>query len=255
MAEAELYLNVLAERLKQAGLHVKAVLACGAAGDEILEEVHRRAANLIVMASHGRSGLTRWLYGSVAEDVLRRSGVPVVLAPSGAAGTWSDNRPLRILVALDGSEFSEAVLEPISALATDARAELVLVRVVAWPPIVADRHEAPPELLDAEGQLAAASEYLQECGRHLASSRAAPRQRVDLGWPPARLAQLADEENADLIAMATHGRTGLARVVLGSVASGTLHRSRVPVLLIRPASLAAPSKSGSYEGTGETARV
>src|ERR1051326_3917222 len=91
---------------------VETTIPWGEPTDEILEQVRSARADLVVMATHGRSGLGRWLYGSVADEVLRRASVPIFLVPPGSYEPWSADRAPRILVPLDGSQLSQAALGP-----------------------------------------------------------------------------------------------------------------------------------------------
>jgi nucleotide-binding universal stress UspA family protein len=210
----------------------------GYACAEILDAATARGANLIVMSTHGRSGIGRWLYGSVAA-VLRSARVPVMLISSDVSVAWATDRPLRILVPLDGLQLSKAVLGPAVDLASRLEAELLLVEVVAWPPIV---YSDPIELLpyDPEEEFAQARGYLADMAARLRGSGAGVRCHAGVGQTPAEtIVRLARDEHADLIAMATHGRGGLARVVLGSTTTGTLQHARVPLLIVRPTELQA----------------
>lgn len=145
----------------------------------------------------------------------------------------------KILVPLDGSDLSEAILPHVSNLAKTLGSEVILLRVVtatAYEPVslqmtgmpMLPTHPVPERDLyaQAEGYLQrVASDYL-------------PDQNVTLevsGGPTTdSILDFADGQNVDLIAMTTHGRSGLSRMVLGSVADEVVHRSHLPVLLVRP---------------------
>jgi nucleotide-binding universal stress UspA family protein len=198
------------------------------------------------MATHGRSGPARWLYGSVADQVLRRAPVPVLTVPPDAAGVWPADRPPTLLVPLDGSTLAEAALEPTAELAASLGSALVLVQVIPFPPypLLAD-DGAYLAAFDCDTAEASAQEYLAGVAARLQPTVPQVRWRVQLGQPAVAIAEIAREEGADVIAMATHGRTGLARLVLGSVATALLQRASVPLLLIRPASLGAAVAGGA----------
>jgi nucleotide-binding universal stress UspA family protein len=106
--------------------HMPSLEECGQA---ILEAAASLEADLIVMATHGRGGLGRLLYGSVADQVLRQATMPVVFVSPFCERIWPDDRPLRVLVTLDGSDLSEAALDPLHDLVGTLGAELVLLRV------------------------------------------------------------------------------------------------------------------------------
>ena len=203
--------------------------------DVILTAVQERQADLMVVATHGRSGFARWYYGSVADQIMRAADVPVMLVPATVERPWPDDRPRRIVVPLDGSPLAEEILDPVGRLAGQIRAELILVRVVdglqlgvihASSPYTA-RSLLASELVEARGYLAHMVDRARSYGLRVTS-------RAVAGSPSTAIAAVAHEEDADLIAMATHGRGGLGRLVMGSVADATLQETTVPVLLVRP---------------------
>ena len=103
--------------LRKDGLDVEGHFAEGAAAEVIYEQAAATRASLIVMSTHGHGGLGRWLYGSVADDVLRRVPVPVLLVSAVCTQTWADSQPLRVVVPLDGSDLAEEALGPARDLA------------------------------------------------------------------------------------------------------------------------------------------
>jgi nucleotide-binding universal stress UspA family protein len=217
--------GVAATHVVLEGPPVEAILAAAADGD----------ADLIAMATHARSGLDRLVAGSVAEAVLGRSSVPLLLVPPSATAPPPSEGTLRVLVPLDGSRLAEAALEAAAALAPPSRLELLLLRV-AEP---ADRVFARRRL---DGQRIAADTRAADRLRPLRRDGAVVTTELRSGRDPAEvIARVARERSCHLIAMATHGRSGLARLLLGSVAAATLARASVPVLLVRPSDLAAPT--------------
>ena len=186
----------------------------------------------------GRAG--RVVYGSVADDVLRHAEVPVLLVPPMLDHAWPTDRPLTVLVPLDGSDLAEAALESAGLLAEGLGARLHLLQVVQPPtyPLYGDGYVYIP--FDDEAERANARQYLEEQAEKLTGRGIGASIEVAVGAPDIVIARTAAEQQADVIAMATHGRGGLARLVLGSVATGTLRRAHVPLLL----SLAARARPG-----------
>jgi nucleotide-binding universal stress UspA family protein len=230
-------LEEIASRLRHAEITVGVTVPEGDAAAQTVGAVAAHSVDLIVMSTHGRSGIGRWLYGSVADAVIRLANVPVMLVPPHVRLPWPTDRRLQIIVPLDESQLSEAVLGPALEFATRLDAELLLVEVVAWPPLV---YSDPVELFayDVDAQVAAARVYLAAVATSLRESGARVRWRAEVGQTPAAtIVQLARDEHADLIAMATHGRSGVARVVLGSTSTGTLQHAGVPLLIVRPTEL------------------
>jgi nucleotide-binding universal stress UspA family protein len=202
----------------------------------ICETVVDRRADLVVMSTHGHSGFGRWLYGSVADQVLRQSSVPVMLVPATCDHAWSDTAALRILVPLDGSAFAEEALEPIGALATILKAELVLVGA-SGPFDYAYAEGVPYVRTGFDAALQETRTYLDSVAARLRAAGQTVAVDAETGRAGPVIEGIARRRHVDLIALATHGRSGVARLALGSVAAEILHRSTVPLLLWRPASL------------------
>jgi nucleotide-binding universal stress UspA family protein len=208
-------------------------------GFGIVDAARAKAADLIVMSTHGRNGLGRFIFGSVADGVLRSSPVPVLLVPPSAQPDWAAADPLRIVVPLDGSPFAEEALAPTYELARALRAEVTLVRAIEPP---------NPWVMDGaytdSGSMPALAVEAQRYLDHLAASavRQVPRVSVRRGQGVAAhvIADVAHEQGAHLVAMASHTRGGLARALLGSVAQDVLRATRVPVLIVRPTAVRVP---------------
>jgi nucleotide-binding universal stress UspA family protein len=234
--QAETYLRGLAERL--GATPADPLVLEGDAVQTIVDEVPRRGIELIVMSTHGRSGLGRWLYGSVADAVMRRAGVPVFLVPSRCAmRAWPTDRPLRILVPLDYSPLSEAALSPTAALLAPAGAEVILLSV-APRPVAADPYGRAYAAADADtADREARRRHLEGIAERLRAAGHAVQVRAELGCVPATIRDVAQHEGVDLIALATHGSGGATRLLVGSVATGVVQRATVPVLVVPPAAI------------------
>src|SRR6266540_169598 len=122
-----------AEWLRTQGVEGQATVVDGDVPPNLLRVARERGADLIVMSTHGRSGLGRVLYGSVADRVVHEAVLPVLLVPAAAEVAWPDEGRLRILLPLDGSDTAERALGPLGELAGATGAELVLLRVVERP--------------------------------------------------------------------------------------------------------------------------
>ena len=221
-------LNALAEQARAARIPVDVCIRHAYQADTsqaIAELVAERRADVVVMATHARAGLGRLMQASVAEAVLRRVEVPLMLVPPRAAVAWPTDRPLKILVPLDGSPLAEEALGTAAELATVLRAELVLVRVLE-PAML---FPADPARAQAE-----ARESLERAASRLRSTAKQVRLRTASGTVAPTLLEIAQEEAADLVVMSTHGRSGLARLTLGSVATELLEHTPRPLALICP---------------------
>jgi nucleotide-binding universal stress UspA family protein len=211
-------------------------IRAGRVAESICEAISSRVADLVVMSTHGHSGLGRWLYGSVAEQVLSQSPVPVVLISATADHTWTMDAPFRILVPLDGSRFGEEVLGKLDDVALPMKAELVLVGA-AGPLESAYSAAAPTVRAGFDTALQETQAYLESVAGPLRERGYTVAVDAEIGRPGPIVEGVMRRRHIDLIAMATHGRTGIARLALGSVATEMLQRSTVPLLLWRPAAL------------------
>lgn len=214
--EARTHLAALRQVLTGHCGAVHTLVTTGDPVEEVLDVVHERGIDLIAMSTHGRSGLGRWLRGSVAERVLRRSPVPVFLAtPAGVHLAGDDLELRRILVPLDGTAGSAQVLPVAGELALRAGAELTLLHVTAPVDFGVDPQRRAEELLGPSREL------LERVGL---------RVQVEgrRGDPAEVILNVADGH--DLLALSTHGRSGIARWRMGSIAEAVLRRSRCPVL-------------------------
>lgn len=241
--ECDAYLNGLATTLRGEGYTVDTTVPQTPAEQGILAAIQLFHAELVVMTTHGRSGLGRWVYGSVAEAVLNQSPVPVwlVRAWGAVAPTLFEKTPLRLLVPLDGSEFAEVVLPHAARLAHSMGAALVLMRAIAPLRLPADPLVAQALLEQAELENEeTTAKYLADLAAPLRAEGVTVQTAVRLGAAARAILEEAWASDISLIIMATHGRTGLERVFLGSVAMDVLRRGTTPLLLIHPASFGKP---------------
>lgn len=202
---------------------------------------HARAigAELIVMTTHGRGGLSRFWLGSVADALVRLSPAPLLLlrTPEGAPAGGRPLQVRRILIPLDGSARSEAIVAHALELGRLLGAELTLLRVVVPPVLGAAAPFTTPTDFDPERTRrdeAAAQSYLGALAQRLAGEGVAVRTRVVVTdqVAPAILEE-CERGGCGLIAIATAGRSGLRRLLIGSVADKVLRRADVPLLLHR----------------------
>lgn len=196
--------------------------------------------DLIVMTTHGRSGLTRFWLGSVADELVRMSHIPILLLRPTDEATDDAHPPSlrKILVPLDGSSLAEQILEPTLAFGGLMQAEYTLLSVVKPANITSFSSSPPMDRLDIETNREMethATNYLSRVAERLQSAERQIGTRVLFAQNPAN-AILAEAQNhaIDLIALATHGRSGWARLTLGSVADKVLRGAMVPVLMVRP---------------------
>ncbi len=238
-SEAQQYLAEVSGRQSLSGLEVQTHVYADAPALAVSRAVAEYASDLIVMSTHGRGGLGRWAYGSVTEEVLRSARVPVLVVPAHYQGSWASGHGSTIIVGLDGSALAEDALPAALELAGALGATLTLIEVIEPLNVglLGDSPYIPPEAVDIEGWLREAKTYLDDVMQRLRSKGVQVAVETTTGHPSATIARVASENDAAAIVVATHGRTGLARAFMGSVANGVLQRATVPVLVVHPPSL------------------
>ena len=232
------------EASSTAGFEVQGRLAAGKPAEQIIKYAENNGIDLIMMATHGRSGINRWAMGSVAYKVLRSAKVPVWLVRDGIEEEIiEDLQPgRRILVPLDGSKKAEAVLPYVERLAQqwrDKPTEIVLLRAYQPPSASSDYLSDLPLNWEENTELEAAKcklvvgPYLNEVEKRLKESGLEVRQEAPLGDPAEEIIKYARSHHVSLITMITHGRSGLSRWAYGSVAEEVMLGAYTPVLLVR----------------------
>jgi nucleotide-binding universal stress UspA family protein len=210
----------------------------GYPAEEILEYAENNNIDLIMMATHGRSGIRRWGIGSVADKVIHESPVPVWLVPSQLhEGILYDKLPKNyILVPLDGSKNAEIVLPHVITLAKlrgVQNMEVLLINVMREPVDIGD--PSAKELIrenwsamKTEGEM-----YLNEVVQRLAKEGITATAEQLVGDPAEEIVRYAANNTPRLIVMSTHGRTGFSRYVFGNTTENVMRRlQKTPLLLV-----------------------
>lgn len=225
-----------AASLEEAGIAVEVTVVSGRSAEEIALAAENHGCGLIMMSTHGRNALARGILGSVTDAVIHSTDVPVLTMTPERARTYrgEDSTLTSILVPLDGSELAEAVLPYVEDLASRLSLEILAVRVV--PPVHAFWMDHLPEELAEEQEQAetAAKEYLERTAARLTERGLSVRWRLLAGHPATAIVELAREMPHDIVAIATHGRSGFARLAMGSVSESIIRGSGDPVLVVRP---------------------
>ncbi len=243
---ADEYLERVAARDDLAGIPIERAAIEGPAATVITETAATFRADLIIMCARKHSSAVTWGLSSIAQKVARHSPVPVFIlhedGPTLRGGTPNGVRPARALVALDGSARAEAILRPavqvVTALSAPYAGTLHLVRVLEHDTESAERlHQ---DTAEAEAYLRDIAERLQaeQVERTLTVTWSAASER-NAATTLARIAEAARpageaeaEGGYDFVAMATHGRGGLERMLLGSVTEHMLHHTHLPLLVV-----------------------
>ncbi|MBX7117918.1 MAG: universal stress protein [Gemmatimonadaceae bacterium] len=219
------------------GIRVEPISEDGSPAGLVTDVADRVGADLIVMTTHGTGGFTPDWLGSVADSVIRHSHRPVLAVPENDAHLGEPFAPRRLLVTLDGSDRSAAILPSARDLAVAYGAHVDLIRVVApFVPgdvvatLAADRPDpfgVDAETVHAKQALDVAGAALEQVGLHTTRT-----VRVDLS-PTRCLLDHVQETGPDCLAIATQGR-GVSRLFLGSVADKLIRSAGRPVLVLRP---------------------
>ncbi len=256
LAAAREYLLGIQQRLEGRGVKVRIITRLGSAADVIAEVARQEGVGAVAIATHGRSGVARLLLGSVAEHVLRTSPVPVLAVRP----FWSyelaqpvrvEDAPVRnILVPLDGTL---AILPEAARFARFFGARVVLLHVVDPNLGLTPRVRAGQGLADVAERFAdtdLAKAELAEQAAWFRNEGVEVTTIVDVGNPARVIVDSCRFHEIDLIAMATHGRTGLSRLVMGSVTESVLRESKVPLVVVRSGH-AAPKEGDKVSAAKE----
>lgn len=230
-------LNALASLLKDQGMAAEARVVLGNPAEQILRVSEAEGCGLIAMSTHGRNLIGRSLLGSVTNRVLLSSAVPVLTVTPDKAKMFeeAETDPTTIIAPLDGSELAEMALPYIEELAGVLSLEVLLVRVVILEHPAYFYTDFGEKLHDfTEDMVAEAERYLDGVSQDLRNRGLKVRRLVLRGAAAPVLLNLARETPRNLIAMATHGRSGLTRWMMGSVTDALIRGSGDPVLVVRP---------------------
>ena len=266
-AEAIRYLKSVASSTELAGTETGINVSVGAVAPSILAAAQSTHTNLVVMCSHGYTGIKRWAMGSVAEKIARHAPMSVMILREGKTfTTLTPQKPVRALVPLDGSPFSEAVFEPVAylvaglAYSLPQSGELHLLRVIDLPFTSGKwKSQANIDTQTREQAKQEAQAYLNGLVARLDEDGLAElnidattsvESDPDVAEAIVKQAKGSGTSGYDLIAMATHGRGGIDHFVMGSVTERVLHTTDLPLLVVRPTK-ARTSTVASGKETGK----
>jgi nucleotide-binding universal stress UspA family protein len=240
--EAQTYLDEIAEHLSQFIEHKPDTQVLqGPAAERIIEYAQKHNYDLLVLSTHGQGGLNGWNVSSVAQKVISRAGLSILLVPAYRwdpdcqAGSWDARHYQRILAPLDGSQRAESVLPLAASLAQQHQAELLLAHVVARPemiqrmPLTAEDMALADQIV--ERNQIQATKYFEQL-----QNRLSPEPRTHLlisEHVTTELHKLVEQEKVDLILVSAHGNSGHNQWPYGSVVTSFITYSAVPLLVFQ----------------------
>lgn len=225
-------------------------LHSGPVADVLEGYARRHDVDLIVISTHGRSGISRLSLGSVTDSLIRHTTIPVLVVkpPTSYLNPQVNEAFKRIVVPLDGSTLAEQILPRVMALATIEEAEIILLNVLI-PQSHSQKEIVDPNLPWWDKEIAVARSYLFRIAGRLRRNGVPVTTDIVIGDNVASaIGDFAGRERADLIAIATHGRGGLARMLRGSVAAAVMHSASMSMLVLKPDNVAEMETSRSEDG-------
>jgi nucleotide-binding universal stress UspA family protein len=236
------YVAKVAEETRgDAGVTISSTVLDGSPAEAIQNHAAARGVDLVVMATHGRGPMSRFWLGGTADGLIRQSTIPILLLRpwEGASGAQpSFGLPRKVVVPLDGSDEGEAILPHAIALAGEGETDFEILRTYPSPGTPSTSYL--PHMVQANADAmeefrCAATTYVAEKAKELVERGVSATGHVVAGTgPAAAILHFAEESGADLIAMSTHGRGGVSRLVLGSVTDKVIRGAQIPILVYHP---------------------
>jgi nucleotide-binding universal stress UspA family protein len=236
-AEAESYLSELALRLQKTGLHVEKQILEGYAAERIVEFSRKNDVPLIMIGSHGQSGLTGWNVSGVVQKIILRAhtSIMIVRAYQPASMDVARLRYRRMLVPIDGSQRAECVLPLATTLARSHEAQILLTHIVRRPEMP---RRTPPIREDLELAERIVERNQEEAVQYLDQLRSRLPMEAQVrvlvsDHIAATLHELVDQERIDLVLLSAHGYSGQTRWPFGSVVVSFITYGNTPLLIVQ----------------------
>jgi nucleotide-binding universal stress UspA family protein len=241
--EAKLYLEKISARLLKSQVQIEATVLEGLAAESITEFSESRGVKLIILSSHGRSGLSQWGISSITQKIILGAPTSLLIVRAHQFGTRPGELSetsvyQRILVPLDGSQRAENVLPIITQLAHFHKAQIHLVQVVQTPEMA---RQMPPvrEDIDLSNRVIArnreeAGHYLEQVkSRSFLEGMDVQTHLITSGNAAAELHRVVEQENIDMVTLSAHGYSGNRQWPYGSMANNFITYGKVPLLIVQ----------------------
>jgi nucleotide-binding universal stress UspA family protein len=237
---AKLYMEKIGTRLQKSSLRIETAVLEGLVAESITEYSQKRGAKLIILSSHGRSGLSQWGISSVTQKIIfsAPTSVLIIRAHQPATNESLVQQYARLMVPLDGSRRAENVLPMVTLLANSHQSRIQIVHVVKTPEM-ARQMPITPEDLELSDRIVARNR--EEAIRYLDQVRLhSPLEGIEVQTrlltsdnAAAALHELADKENIDMVALSAHGYSGYNQWPYGSMVNNFILYSKVPLLIVQ----------------------
>jgi nucleotide-binding universal stress UspA family protein len=236
----QLYVEEVAQRMKGRIRKIRPVLVTGKSAEGIIGYAEKNDVGLIIMTSHGRSGILSWATGSIASKLLQAATMPVLLVRAVKPKRKAQPKVLlgRILLPLDGSEAGEAAVGYVGELMSRLESEVTLLGVISSGQHIRtvgglDYISYPPEQMEMFKK--EAQEYLDGVYRRLKRRKGTVKVAINVGAGDVgqEIIKFAEEKGVNLIAISSHGHSGIEKWVFGSIANKVVQASVAPVLVVR----------------------
>ena len=234
------YLQKVADRLAQAQVPVlRQDVLVGSPAAVLTSQIERQGVDLVAIATHGRSGLGRVLLGSVADNLLHSTDVPLLVVRPPEIEVEGEIKLSSIIVPLDGSPLAESVLSYVKDMAKALSLTVTLVRAIPTVTALSSGPEyvlLPMDIITEMKE--AAILYLDNVAQSLRDEGLSCTTEVVEGDTASAISEYARKKQNHLVAISSHGRSGIARAVMGSIADRLIRTSGDPVLVVRPKNVA-----------------
>ena len=235
----QFYIQEMAKTMKQKAIKVKSVIVTGDPAEQIVDYADKKNIDLIIMGTRGRSQLTRWILGSVADKVVSATSCPVALISSKDTEAGVRERKIlrKALVILDGTAQGEVIIPYIEELASKLNMEVTLLQLVEQVLVyfegASDLNYVPVSKKEGNSRSAKARRYLKKLASTLEDKGITVKVKVATkGKSGETITKVASKIDADLLAVATHGHSGISRWFLGSVRDDIVNIGNILVLLV-----------------------
>jgi nucleotide-binding universal stress UspA family protein len=236
----ELYVKEVSDRIKERIRRVTPVVVSGKPADEIINYADKNKVGLIIMTSHGHSGIMSWATGSIANKLLQAADVPLLLVRAAKPKRKVQREVLlnRILLPLDGSKAGEAAVAYVGELMSRLESEVTLFGVISSGQHIRsvgglDYINYPPEQMEMFKK--EAQEYLDGVYRRLRRRKGSVKVTINVGAGDVgqEILKFAEDKKVNLIAISSHGHSGIEKWVFGSIANKVVLNSKAPVLVVK----------------------